>query len=266
MSEDLAVLTPAPSAGRASALRAHGSGVGYSLALLLVAAAAVLAFVAERVVSGADVSLIFVLPVVVSAVAFGWGPALASGIGGVLAFDFFFVEPRYTLRVAEGSGLLSLALLMVIAAIVSTVAAQSRSRALAAAAAEEQTLALAELARLAAAAPPRNEKLAAAAAALSRIFHAPAAIYELRDLAAAPAAQAGAPMLGPAEQAAARWVLGSRVHARAETYPHDASKFDFWPIGANLVAGVDFTRAGRARPDAAAALVDVVAALVAADA
>jgi two-component system sensor histidine kinase KdpD len=262
MSDELAVLTP-PHARQGRTPATYSPSVGYSLAVLLVAAAAVLAFVTERVIVGADVSLIFVLPVVISAVAFGWGPALAAGIAGVLAFDFFFTAPRYSLNVAGAADVLSLTLLMAIAAVVSTVAAQSRQRALAAAAAEADTLELADLARACAGRKPQAERLAAAAAALSRMFDAPAVIYARRGLEAVPVATAGDPAPGAVEQAAASWVMDSQVHARAETYPHDASKFDIWPLGEGLAAGVDFIRAGRTRPDTADALVGVVAALLA---
>ena len=101
----------------------------YALSLGMVAAATLAAVLVDEVQTVPNLSLIFVLPVVIAAVSFGWGPALAAAIGGVLAFNFFLIAPRYTLRVAEPSNLWALILLLIAAAIVSAVAAQSRRRA-----------------------------------------------------------------------------------------------------------------------------------------
>ena len=71
---------------------------------------------------------IFVLPVVIAATALGWGPSLLAVSTSVLAFDFFFTEPFYSFRIASPSDVWAAALLLVIAAIVSTIAAESRRR------------------------------------------------------------------------------------------------------------------------------------------
>src|SRR5665213_1569688 len=102
----------------------------YVLSLLMVAAATVAAVVADQAVRIPNLSLIFVLPVVIAAVSFGWKPAMAAAVAAVLAVNFFLVAPRYTLNVADPANVWALGLLLVTAAIVSAVAAQSRRRAL----------------------------------------------------------------------------------------------------------------------------------------
>jgi two-component system sensor histidine kinase KdpD len=262
MSEKTGPLAVAPDLTGEVDEPAPRGAAAYGVAGLLVAAAAILAFVAERIAPRAEVSLIFVLPVVLAAATSGWGPALAAGVAGVLAFDFFFLDPHYTLRVTHIADLLSLGLLAVIAAVVSSVAARARGRGAELAVAQIQTDALAELSRACAHGADAEARLAAGAVALSRVFAAPAVIYARRELAMTPAAVAGDPVLGPAEEAAARWALGSQVQVRAGSYPHDASRFDVWPLGGGLVAGVDFTRAARGRPRQAAELVNVIGALL----
>src|SRR5205807_2224646 len=105
------------------------------------------AVLVDRVQRVPNLSLVFVLPVIVAAVSFGWGPALAAAVAGVLAFNFFLIAPRYSLDVADAANLWALALLLIAAAIVSAVAAQSRRRAVEAWTAADQATALQALAR-----------------------------------------------------------------------------------------------------------------------
>ena len=202
----------------------------YGASLLFVAVATVLGFVVKHLIAAPNLSLIFVLPVVIAATSFGWGPALAAAVTGVLAFDFFFTEPFYSFRITSPSDLWATGLLLVIAAIVSTVAAQSRRRAVAARLAAEQAQALQALAHVVIESRPRNEILEAAATALHQIFHAPSVIFMEHGGSFGPVATAGSPNITAAEEEASRESLASCVPTRAEMYPYDRSKFDFWPF------------------------------------
>lgn len=243
-------------AGAAAGLRA---GASYSLAILFVAAAAVLAFVAEQLIAPPNLSLIFVAPVVIAAALFGLGPAMAAGVAGVAVFDFFFLSPRYTLRVASAADVWALALLAAIAVVVSTLGAQARGRGRAADRAAEDLRTLQDITRIAATRPPITELAQATAAALQQIFRTPVVIYQRRELALTPLATAGSPVLSAADLAAARWALGSALAAHAQTYPHDASTFDFWPMGAGLIVGVDFVSSEEPRPMTAGHMVALAA-------
>jgi K+-sensing histidine kinase KdpD len=64
--------------------------VQYGLAFVFVALATGLAFLVQPLISAPNVTLIYVLPVIVSATLFGWGPSLLAVAVGVVAFDFFF--------------------------------------------------------------------------------------------------------------------------------------------------------------------------------
>lgn len=247
-------------AGPAGSGAAGRAGVSYSLALLSVAAAAVLAFVAEELIEPPNLSLIFVAPVVIAAAAFGLGPALVAGVAGVVVFDFFFLTPRYTLRIASAEDVWALALLGVIAVIVSTLGAQARGRGQATDRAAEDLRTLQDLAEAAAAKPPVGELAKATAAGLHRIFHAPVVIFASGELNLAPLATAGSPTLTDAARDAARLALGSAVVVHAQSYPHDASNFDFWPVGAGLLIGIDFIAAEEPRPTTAAGMVALAAA------
>src|SRR6185369_17026550 len=122
------------------------AAIGYVSSLVLVAAATVAAFVVDQLVQTPNLSLVFVLPVIIAALSFGWGPALVSALIGVAVFDFLFVEPRMSFQVANPTDLWALALLLLVAAIASTVGAQSRRRAVEARRAATQAEALRALA------------------------------------------------------------------------------------------------------------------------
>ena len=238
----------------------------YVVSALLVAAATVVALVVRNLIAAPNLTLIFVLPVIVAGVIFGWGPSLAAVILGVTAFDFFFTYPYFSLRIASPSDIWAAGLLLVVAAITTSVAAQSRRRAVEAALAAERAEALQKLAQVVIAARPRTEVLQAAADALHRIFEAPAAIFLREDGTLRRAAAAGGPRITPADEAAAEAALADRLHVRAESYPFDQSEFEFWPVapttGGGCVVGVAFASAAE-RPERPERYVDVVSAYLA---
>lgn len=239
----------------------------YAVSALLVAAATVLAFVVDELISAPNLTLIFVLPVMIAATFFGWGPALAAVVLGVSAFDFFFTPPYFSLRIDRPSDIWAAVLLLAVAAIASTVATQSRRRELEAAQAADQAEALQALAQVVIAERPRPEVLQAAAEALTRIFQGPAVIFVEEGGALRRAATAGRPQITAADEAAAAGSFANQLHTRAQTYPYDESQFEFWPMAApahgGCVIGVDFTRARSERPEHPERFVDVVAAYLA---
>jgi K+-sensing histidine kinase KdpD len=245
-----------------------GPAAQFGITLLLVAVATLLAFVVDHLIAAPNLTLIFVLPVIVAATFFGWGPALLAAVAGVLAFDFFFTQPYFSLRIASSSDLWAAALLLVIAAIVSTVAAESRRQAGEARRAAERASALQALAHAVIEARPSSQVVAAAANALHLIFKAPAVVFAERSDSLSPDAVAGGPELTQAVSDAANGAMANQVHTRGETYPYDQSPFDFWPVatpgGVRLLLGVDFSRAEEDRPRSPEQLVDVVAGYLAA--
>ena len=242
--------------------------MGYGVSLLLVAAAGVVAFVVDHLVSTPNLSLIFVLPVIVAALSFGWGPALVSAMLSVAVDDFFFIEPRFTFRVASPSDVWALALLLVVAAIASTVGAQSRGRALANRRAAEQAEALHSLAHAVIEAQPPSALLKIAAAALSRIFDAPAVVLAEKAGKLWPAAAGGGAQPSAADLEAAHWSLANDKPTRGETYPFDQAEFDFWPVQTpashRLVLGVKLGGVAGGRPRNPSRQVELVAAYLSA--
>lgn len=239
----------------------------YALAVVLVALATVLAFAAQQVVSAANLTLIYVLPVVIAASASGWGPSLVAVVLGATTFDFFFTEPYYSLAIANPSEIWAVGLLLAIATIVASVSATSRRRALEAIEAADNAEALRTVAHAIIHDGTRPEVLRAAAAALHRMFRAPAVVLVQDGPRLDVAATDGGAELTETDRAAALDALSSGSRTRGEAYPHDRASFDFWPLasaaGGRYVLGVDFAHAARERPAAPERLVEAVAGYVA---
>ncbi len=234
----------------------------YALSLLMVGAATAAAVMVDQVVRIPNLSLIFVLPVVIAAVSFGWKPAMSAAVAAVLAVNFFLTAPRYSLGVADPANVWGLGLLLVTAAIASTVAAKSRRRALEALEAAEQARALQVMARDMAGAIDRDAIARAAVQALNRLFKAPAVVLIDQDGELALAAEAGGAEIHAPDLEAARWVVASRLATRAGVYPADNAAFDFWPVVTpqrrQCVIGVRFDGREDGRPEAPERMVEIV--------
>ncbi len=96
----------------------------------------------------ANASVLYLVAVLAVAVAFGRGPAILAAVAAFLAFDFFFVQPFHTLTIADPDEWLSLVLFLLVAAIVSQLAAGQRQRAHEAAAREREATLLYDVVRL----------------------------------------------------------------------------------------------------------------------
>lgn len=241
--------------------------LGYAASLVMVGLAVVIAYVVRQTVQAPNLSLVFVLPVVIAAVSFGWGPALVAAVAGVALFDFFFVEPVLSFQVANPTDLWAMGLLLAVAAIVSAVAGESRRRAFAAKRTAEQAEALHALAHAAIRSEPHAALLQTAAASLGRIFAAPAVVLEAQSGKLTLAATTPGAELGAADREAADWALANGKPTRADTYPFEAAVYDFWPVsegaGRGVVMGVKLDGRPEGRPQAPERQIEMVAAYLA---
>jgi two-component system sensor histidine kinase KdpD len=125
----------------------------YLDAVIAVAAATAVAAFVARLVEPGTLTAVYLLAVVVVAARAGRGPAIVAAIGGVLAFDFFFVPPPLTLAVADAQYVLTFAVMLAVGLVVGTLTARIRRQAEEARRRERWTAALssmsAEIARAA---------------------------------------------------------------------------------------------------------------------
>lgn len=230
--------------------------LGYGLALTLTALAIGLAVLLDRDADVANLSLIFVLPVVIVAANFSLGAALTAAVAGAVGANFFLIAPRYTFSVEDSADLWGLFLLLAVAVIVSAVAGEARRRTLEARAHAAQAAALHGLARGLVGAGDPAAIVASATHALSAVFKAPAVVL-LADEAGLLQDHA----LAEADLQAARWSLSSRLPLRAGAGPSQGAVYDFWPVTTpsrrQAVIGVRLDAAD-GRPQGADRLAEIV--------
>ncbi len=77
----------------------------------------------------ANVSLGYIVAVLLAAISFGLGPGVLASALAFIAYNFFFVHPLHTFSVAHPQDLIRLLLFLGVAIVTSSVAARSRARA-----------------------------------------------------------------------------------------------------------------------------------------
>lgn len=234
--------------------------IGYLAAIAMTAVATLAAVAADSRVTIPNLSLVFVVPVVVAGVSLGLGPSLCSAVLGALAFNFFLTEPRYSLAVDDAANIWAIGLLLVVGVIVSGVAFTSRQRATEAALLRRQASVLRGYSRDVVAAGTAHAVLTVTAQALAALFQVPAVVMLMTEGRVVALRQVGDVEPREAELEAARSALATGTVVRGGVYPDLASRFDFWPVptaaGQNAVIGLAFDPDERpALPDAP---VDVV--------
>jgi two-component system sensor histidine kinase KdpD len=112
------------------------------LATLLVAAVAMAAWLLETGLSLPDASIIFLAAVIASAVWWGRAASIYTAFVSVLVYNYFFVEPIHTFRIARPADLLELLVFFGVAIITSGLATRARVEAEASEQRARQTAAL----------------------------------------------------------------------------------------------------------------------------
>src|SRR5712691_11003260 len=102
---------------------------GYAFALGAVALVSVFIGVVLGQVNLANASMLYLLAVMATAVAFGRGPAIFASITGFLVFDWFFVEPLHQFTVADPEEWVSLLFFLLTAIVTGQLASAQRQRA-----------------------------------------------------------------------------------------------------------------------------------------
>jgi len=125
----------------------HSSIWRYLLSLGLVALSTLLGIFVRGNLEPANIVMLYLASVVISAIFLGRGPSLLATIAGVLAFDFFLVPPYHTFAVRDTEYLITFLMLFVVSLVISSLTARGREQAEAAIRRESQTAALYNLSR-----------------------------------------------------------------------------------------------------------------------
>jgi two-component system sensor histidine kinase KdpD len=106
------------------------------MALVWSTAAVAAAIVSGRLFSALaplpNISMVFLMAVLFSAVSFGMRPAIYASTLSFLSYNFFFIEPLHTFQVAQPHELLALIIFLIVATVTSALAGRVRDQARAA--------------------------------------------------------------------------------------------------------------------------------------
>jgi two-component system, OmpR family, sensor histidine kinase KdpD len=101
---------------------------GYVVSILSTMAALAAAMLIERVVPVQNISLVFLMAVLASAIYGGLLPSLLTCCLSILAYNFFFIPPLYTLTISDPANVIALFFFLIVAVIVSNLAASARNQ------------------------------------------------------------------------------------------------------------------------------------------
>ncbi len=186
-----------------------------------------------RLTTFPNISMIFLLAVVASAVTFGIWPAVYASVLSFLAYNLFFIEPLYTFTVAEPHELLALIVFLAVAVVISTLAGRVREQARLAADRMRATRRLYEFTRRLAGIATFEDIPDAAVGAIHASLARPTVILLAKDdepeiAAAWPPLES----LGTGEMTAARWALKHDEAAGADTATLPSVGWLFLPLRA----------------------------------
>lgn len=122
--------------------------MGYVVALGAVVLISLLIGYVLGQVNLANVSMLYLIAVMATAVAFGRGPAVFASLIAFLVFDWFFVEPIHHFTVADPGEWISLVFFLLTAIVTGQLAAGQRQRAHEARQREREAVVLYDLVRL----------------------------------------------------------------------------------------------------------------------
>ncbi|MBP1885793.1 sensor histidine kinase [Sinorhizobium mexicanum] len=104
----------------------------YLLSTVYIAVALALGALLDQILDVQNIALVFLMAVLTSALTAGLWPALYACVASAFAFNFFFLDPRYTLTIEDPESVLALVFFLVVAVIASNLTARVQRQAIAA--------------------------------------------------------------------------------------------------------------------------------------
>lgn len=205
-------ISPEPTRDRPKE-RSRVRGRGYVWTIAFVTAATGLGVLVRDQLAAPDLVMVYLLVIGIAAALFGRGPSVLASALSVVAYNFFFVSPYYTLNVHDQRHLLTFAMMFIVGLSTSALTSRIRRQAAEARSREERTATIYALSRDLGSALDQEQVAVVAAQHASDTFGGGAAVF-LPDPgdALVPKARSGPEVpLEVHETNAARWAF---EHAR----------------------------------------------------
>ena len=202
---------------------------GYVVAIVSVALATAIAWFARALINDLNIVMLYLVTIALVALRFGRGPSVAASAASVLTFNFFFVEPLFTLDVADGQYLITFGVLMLVGLLISWLTSSVRMQARVAGHRERRTALLYAMARELAATRGRESIARVAVRHVGESFEAQVVVL-LPDAQRKIGYPSGTPepaSLHAADLSIAQWVLDHGVAAGmgTDTLPGTAARY-----------------------------------------
>jgi two-component system sensor histidine kinase KdpD len=212
---------------------------GYAWAAAASLLTALLAMPLSRYLDLANIVMLFLLATVLVAVRWGRGPSIAATLVGVIAFDFFFVPPRFSFAVSDLQYLVTFMIMLAVGLIIGHLTAGLRYQARVASHREERALALYEYARELSGALQTEQISEATRSFVQRTFHAKATLLLPDDaghLRFAPALGeiSGPPGTHAPDMGIAQWAFDHAAPAGIGTNTLPGGSFFYLPLVAPM--------------------------------
>lgn len=211
--------------------RQRANLVPYLLTTLIVAAVGLLAKALGSFFLLPDLSIVFLVSVLIGAVRWGLGPSIYAAVASVLVYDFFFVDPLYTFTIASAQDVLALIVFLVVAVLTSNLTVRIRAQAEAARQRELRTATLYALSQQLARAPDLDSVLEAIGGQVALILGVQVAVLLPQGEELFVRAPGRLPsVLGEPDRAAALWAWQQGQMAGSGTDTHRSSECTYVPL------------------------------------
>jgi two-component system sensor histidine kinase KdpD len=210
-------------------------GAAYAQAAGVVGLCTALAWLMWSRFELANLIMVYLLGIVLVAARSGRGPSIFASLASVALFDFFFVPPYLTFAVTDTRYVVTFAVMLVVAAVISTLTVRIRQQAETARRRERRTAALYEMARELASLRRLEDLLGTAVRHVAEVFASEVAIL-LPDgegrLVLRAGSMAAAPD-DPSERAVSAWVFDRREMAGQGTGTLPGARALYLPLVAS---------------------------------
>lgn len=206
------------------------TGFDYVLALVATLAASALAWGISGLLALPNISLVFLMAVLLVAVRSSLGPALACAALSFLAYDFLFIPPNFSLTIQREEDVLTLVFFLLMAALTGNLAARQRRQLQALRDTQQETAELLDLSRKLTAATDRQAVISAAVQHLNSEGDLQLCLLK-RDAQHGWHVETAEPLtFTEAERAAADWSWQHDQPAGAGTATLPSGRWWWWPL------------------------------------
>jgi two-component system sensor histidine kinase KdpD len=211
----------------------------YWYSIWLVMLISILGMLIKTLISPTNVVMVYLIGVVVAAISWGLWPAIFTAASSVLAFDFFFVPPSLSFRVADSEYLITLGAFLFVGIVISFLVARARENASAAQRREDYTSSLYSLSVDLSSAKGINEVLETVSRHVARSCHCKSA-YLLPENGLLKLVHASKDLkFDEKEMTAANWTFKSGFVAGKDTETLSSASLKYYPLQTpNGVVGV----------------------------